>query len=160
MSITLGLLLALVFNELSFQFLRSDETRSPQVIELVIPPGTAEQVAQGNDSLLLPTTMTFVVGDVLLVHNNDRVNHQLGPMFIPAGSSASLTFDTIQHYAYVCSFQTERYLGLDVRQPLTLGIRLLGTLFAGLPLGALIAIYSLGARPLTPKNNLQTQPES
>lgn len=163
-SIALGLILALIFNELSFQFLRSGETRSPQVIEFVIPPGTAERVAQGEDSLALPTTMTFVVGDVLLVRNDDSVSHQLGPIFIPAGSSASLTFDTVQSYAYVCSFQTERYLDLDVRQPLTLGTRLLGTLFAGLPLGALLALYSMLVWPLkrgvpAPKNDLQTQPE-
>jgi hypothetical protein len=146
-SILAGLALALVFNELTFRFLRTEEARGPQVIELVIPPGTAELVARGEDSPSIPADMLFVVGDTLVVRNNDDINHQLGPLFIPAGSSASLTFDTVQDYAYACSFQTGRYLGLDVREPLTIETRILGTLFAGLPLGALLALYSLVAWP-------------
>ncbi len=153
-SVLLGLLLALAFNELTYRFLRSEERRAPQTVELVIPPGTAERVARGEDSLSLPDDMTFVVGDTLVVRNQDSVNHQLGPMFIPAGSSASLTFDTVQNYTYACSFQTGRYLGLDVREPLTLGTRLLGAVFAGLPLGALLALYSLIAWPMKKKGQV------
>lgn len=147
-SVVVGLILALVFNELTFRFLRTEAARGPQVIELVIPPGTADLVARGEDNLSIPADMTFVVGDTLVVRNQDDVNHQLGPLYIPAGSSASLTFDAVQNYAYACSFQTGRYLGLDVREPLTPGTRLLGTLFAGLPLGALLALYSLVAWPI------------
>ena len=34
--------------------------------------------------------MSFVVGDTLVVKNEDSVEHQLGPLWIPAGSSASM----------------------------------------------------------------------
>lgn len=150
-SVILGLTLALAFNELTYRFLRTEEVRAPQVIELVIPPGTAERVARGEETPAIPADMTFVVGDTLVVRNKDDINHQLGPLYIPAGSTASLSFDTVQNYAYVCSFQTGRYLGLDVREPLTLGTRLLGAFFAGLPLGALLALYSLIAWPIKKK---------
>jgi len=155
-SILLGLALALAFNELTYRFLRSDERRTPQVIELVIPLGTAERVARGEDSLSLPADIAFVVGDTLVVRNEDSVTHQLGPVFIPAGSSASLTFDKVQNYAYACSFQTERYLDLNVREPLTFETRLLGAVFAGLPLGALLALYSLVAWPIEKKRHAKS----
>jgi hypothetical protein len=44
--------------------------------------------------------------------------------------------------AYECSFQPGSYVGLDVREPLTLWTRIYGILFAGLPMGILIALYA------------------
>jgi hypothetical protein len=87
--------------------------------------------------------MTFVVGDTLVVVNQDEVDHQLGPLWIPAGTSASLNLDKEENYAMDCSFQPGKVFGMDVRQPVTLGTRVTGMLFAGLPLGALFAIYSI-----------------
>jgi hypothetical protein len=86
--------------------------------------------------------MIFVVGDLLIVKNEDVVDHQMGPLWIPAGASAHLQLSTEENLAYECSFQTSKYIGLDVREPVTFGTRLYGILFAGLPLGVLIAIYS------------------
>ena len=87
--------------------------------------------------------MTFVVGDTFVVVNQDEVDHQLGPLWIPPGTSASLNLDTEQNYAYECSFQSTKIFGLDVREPVTLGTRLTGIFFSGLPLGALFSVYSI-----------------
>lgn len=141
-STLIGLAIGLAISEVSFYFLQ-ETTRPPAVIELVIPQGTAERIARGEAPPSIPASMTFVLGDTLLVRNNDAVDHELGPLWIPAGSSASLTFNTAASYAYDCSFQLGNYIGLDVREPLTLSTRLYGILFAGLPLGGLIALYSL-----------------
>jgi hypothetical protein len=46
----------------------------------------------------------------------------------------------------MCSFQTDKYFGLDVHEPVTLGTRVVGILTAGLPLGILIALYAVFAR--------------
>ena len=86
--------------------------------------------------------MTFVVGDTLVVNNQDTVDHQLGPLWIPAGTSASLNLDAEQNYILDCSFQPTKFLGIDVLQPVTVGTRITGILFAGFPLGALFAVYS------------------
>ncbi len=64
--------------------------------------------------------MTFVVGDTLVVVNQDSVDHQLGPLWIPPGTSASLNLDTEQNYAFQCSFQPTKVFGLDVHEPVTL----------------------------------------
>lgn len=138
----LGILLGAVTMEIAYQLLKRDN-RAPQEIELVIPAGTAESIAQGQIPPSIPDDMTFVIGDTLVVVNQDEVDHQLGPLWIPSGTSASLHLDTEQNYAFECSFQPTKVFGVDVLQPVTIGTRLVGMLFAGLPLGALFAVYGV-----------------
>ena len=140
-SLLFGLLLGVVIAEISFLLLH-ETARAPQEITLVIPKGTAEQVARGEQPPTIPENMVFVVGDTLLVHNEDIVDHKLGPLFIPAKSSAHLSLDTEESLAYECSFQTSKYFGLDVQEALTAGTRVFGILEVGLPLGILFALYS------------------
>lgn len=142
----MGVLVAAVTTEISYQVLKR-ENREPQKIELVIPAGTAQEVANGHTPPTIPDDMNFVVGDRLVVVNQDEVDHQLGPLWIPAGTSASLNLDTEENYILECSFQPTKFLGIDVLQPVTLGTRLTGILFAGFPLGALFAVYSILLMP-------------
>ena len=142
LSMLLGIILAAITTEVSYQVLKR-ENREPQRVELIIPPGTAASIARGEAPPSLPEDMTFVVGDTFVVVNQDEVDHQLGPLWIPSGTSASLNLDTEQNYVLECSFQTTKIFGLDVRQPVTLGTRIVGILFAGLPLGALFSVYSI-----------------
>jgi hypothetical protein len=147
----LGLLLAWVMNELTFLYLKSSFNRAPETIELVIPAGTAEHIAQGLEAPSIPQNMIFVVGDTLLVRNQDSASHRLGPLWIPAGTSARMIFSVPGNLAYVCSFQTDKYLGLEVHEPVTLSTRMVGVLTAGLPLGILIALYVIFAGPPRPR---------
>jgi hypothetical protein len=140
-SLAVGLLIGAAISEIPFLFLR-ETARPPQEVVLTIPPGTAEQVARGEQPPTIPTDMIFVVGDVLVVNNEDTVDHKLGSLWIPAKSSAQLALGQEENLAYECSFQPGNYFGLDVREALTLGTRIYGILFAGLPMGVLIALYS------------------
>jgi hypothetical protein len=145
-SFLLGLLVAAVTTEIAYQVLKR-ENREPQNVELVIPAGTAQNIANGQTPPGIPEDMTFVVGDTLVVVNQDEVDHQLGPLWIPAGTSASLNLDAEENYIMECSFQATKFLGMDVLQPVTLSTRLTGILFAGFPLGALFAVYSILLAP-------------
>lgn len=138
----MGIVIGIILNEVTFFFLR-DTARAPKIIEIVIPKGTAERVARGEAPPTIPDSMTFVIGDTLMVKNDDTADHELGPLWIPAGSSASLLLNTIQSYALTCSFQPGKYFGLDVHEALTFGTRVYGILYSGIPLGGLIALYSL-----------------
>lgn len=140
-SLLVGLLLGVAISEIPFIFLQ-ETARPPQEMTLTIPPGTADQVARGEQPPTIPTDMVFVVGDVLIIRNEDTVDHKLGSLWIPAQSSAQLALGQEENLAYECSFQPGNYFGLDVREALTLGTRIYGILFAGLPLGVLIALYS------------------
>jgi hypothetical protein len=141
-AILLGVILAGITTEISYRVLKR-ENREPQRVELVIPAGTAESVAKGKVPPSIPEDMNFVVGDTLVVVNQDEVDHQLGPLWIPPGTSASLNLDTEQNFIFQCSFQPTKVFGLDVKEPVTLGTRITGMLFAGFPLGALFAVYSV-----------------
>jgi hypothetical protein len=141
-SLLVGLLIGVAINEFSFLFLR-ETTRPPKEIILTIPLGTAEQVARGEQPPSIPENMTFVAGDTLTIKNDDRVDHKLGTLWIPANSSAQMSLGQVENLAFECSFQPGNYLGLDVHEPLTAGTRLFGILYSGLPLGILIALYSL-----------------
>lgn len=149
LSLGIGLLLGVAISEVTFVFVKKT-ARPPAEIELVIPAGTAERVARGEQPPSIPESLSFVVGDRLTVRNEDAADHQLGPLWIPAGTSASLQLSAVDSYAYACSFQPSKYIGLDVHEPLTLGTRLQGILFTGIPLGVLLALYSLILPPRRP----------
>ncbi len=132
-----------VISEGSYQMLREDKRETPQRIQLVIPAGTAERVKAGESSPSLPERMDFLAGDVLVVKNEDAVSHQLGPLWVPPGQSASLNLENAQLYSLSCSFQPTQYLGLDVRQRTTAAIRFEGAMAIALPTGVLLWLYTL-----------------
>lgn len=150
-SMLIGVLIGIAVGEIPFIFQR-ETARQPKSITITIPPGTAERVALGEKPPTIPENMIFVVGDVLVVENNDSADHKLGPLWIPAHSSAQLALSQKENLAYECSFQPGKYFGLDVREPLTIGTRIYGILYAGIPLGILIALYSF-AVPSKKKEN-------
>ena len=150
-AVGLGFLIGVILSELPFLFLR-ETARPPEEIHLTIPTGTAEMVSRGEQPPSIPENMVFVVGDMLIVDNQDTVDHKLGPLWIPAHSSAHLSLDTEESLLFECSFQSSNYLGLDVHQPLTLGTRLYGISFIGLPMAILIALYSFIIPPKKKEN--------
>lgn len=141
-SLVIGMILGVAISEVPFIFLQ-ETARAPKEITLVIPNGTAELVARGEQPPTIPDNMSFVVGDTLIVKNEDVTDHKLGPLWIPANSSAQLSLDLQQSFAFECSFQPGKYLGLEVNEPLTTATRVFGMLYVGTPLGILLALYSL-----------------
>jgi hypothetical protein len=137
-----------VFNEVTYQFQREASDRAPQTINLLIPEGTADRVAAGDPVPAIPDEMVFVLGDTLQVINHDRVDHQLGPVWVPAGSTASLVMKAVENYAYSCSFQTNRVMGIDVRQPTTNNTRLTALFIAGPTTAVLLFLYTLVIFPI------------
>ena len=146
-SMLAGLLIGVVVSELSFYLLNDGSTRAPKQVLIDISAGTAVRVARGEADPSLPASMTFVVGDTLTVTNHDSASHQLGPLFIPAGSSASMNLASENGYHLLCSFEPSKYLDLSVQSPLTLTTRIVGILEAGLNVGFLIAVYAVFAIP-------------
>jgi hypothetical protein len=152
LSVISGLAIGLIISEVSFRS-QSNLSRSPGTVELVIPAGTAEKSNQGIS--LIPAGMTFVQGDVLVVHNYDNVTHTLGELFIPAGSTATMALNQPGNLVLSCSFRPGKTFGLDVRESLTLGTRLEGIILAGVPLAVLLGLYSLVVWPI---NSVKAHP--
>lgn len=136
-----GVIVAALMTEVAY-FLLKTENREPTLIEIQIPAGTAQLMREGKDPEILTNDMRFVVGDTLKVINNDDENHQLGPLYIPANSSASLKLETEENLIVECSFQSTKYVGLTIQEPVTWWTRVKGYFFSGFPLGMLFAVYS------------------
>jgi hypothetical protein len=151
LSLLLGLVIGAAVSEIPFLFLR-ETARSPREIVLTIPAGTSQKIARGEASPSIPQNMTFVVGDTLVVKNEDSTDHKLGPLWIPANSSAQLSLDQEENLAYECSFQPGKYFGLDVREPLTPRTRVYGIIYVAFPMAILIALYSFVVVPKTKEN--------
>ena len=143
-----SLVLVGVGSELAFRLLKDRFDRPPETITLTIPYGTAVKVAAGLEEPTIPGEMSFVVGDTLLVYNDDDQAHELGPLYIPAGASASLVMDDESLFEVTCSFRPSRYLGLEVHEATTLNIRLIGITYVSPATALLIFIYSLALKPI------------
>jgi hypothetical protein len=83
-----------------------------------------------------------------VVKNEDDVDHQLGELWIPAKTSASLLMEVPERLAYSCSFQPSQYLGLVVKQPTTWMTRLIAIGLAVPATTAILFLYSLVIRPI------------
>jgi len=151
-SIGIGLLLGLIVSEGSFYLQRTQLDRKPDQFELVVPPGTSDRIKAGLPVPSLPDDMTFVEGDVILVKNEDAVDHQLGPIWVPAGATGRLTLEKPNTYTLACSFIPSQRLGLEVRPRVTAEIRIQGLLAVAAPTSVLVWLYMIVIAPL-PKLN-------
>lgn len=135
-------------NEGAHWLLKENTDRKPMTVEIDIPEGTAEKVEKGEEVPSIPEELVFVVGDRLQVNNHDSVDHELGPLYIPAGSSASLLMENEQQYVLGCSFQPSRYLGFDVRARTTARSRLQAFGLSAPPTAMFFFVYSLLVYPI------------
>lgn len=147
----ISLVLVLAGSELAYKFVKDVGDRSPEVVELVIPPGTAARVEAGEPVPSIPEEMVFVAGDTLLVRNEDQVAHQLGPLWVPARTGASLVLGKPERMAYSCSFQPSKYLDLNVRPPITLATRIAALSLTVPPTTMFLFLYSIIIWPLRPR---------
>lgn len=146
--LVISTLLVFIISEAGIRLQNESSARAPQTVELTIPSGTASKVEAGLEPPGIPDEMSFVLGDVLLVHNKDVVGHSLGPLLIPPGTNASMPLDQAENLALSCSFTASNYLGLDVKPPTTLNTRLVALAFAVPPTTAMLYVYSLLTFPL------------
>jgi hypothetical protein len=144
LGILAGIILAYLISEISYRLLNNKETlqREPQQVELVVPYGTAQRIIDGQSVPGIPSDLVFVVGDVLVVKNEDVVAHQIGPLWVPSKTSGVLSLDQADSFSYECSFEPSKYLGLDVRERVTTAARLQGLLAIALPSGMMLGVYS------------------
>lgn len=147
----ISIILVWAVSEAAFQLQKGENDRAPELVELVIPAGTAQKVAAGEKVPEIPQELVFVVGDTLLVRNEDSAAHQLGPLWVPAGTTASLLLEKAERTAYSCSFQNTQYLGLLVEPSTTTGTRVAALALAAPATAMFLFIYSLAIWPIEPR---------
>jgi len=143
-------LVALV-SEVTFRLQKGKNDRAPQVVQLVIPNGTAKDLGEGKTDVTFPDELVFVVGDTLVVKNEDVAPHKFGPLLIPALSSASLKLDKANRTSYACSFVPSQFMGLDVRPAAGLSARFTAVWLAAPATAGFLFAYSLVLFPIKPR---------
>lgn len=125
--------------------------REPRTQELVIPEGTAAGVQEGDDPVDIPPTLSFVAGDVLVLRNEDGVEHRVGPYLVPPGGSTRIALSPSGSGSFLCTIHPSGRLLLDV-QPRGLDLRLtvVPTLLLGPALGAVVVLIRRVMRALGP----------
>lgn len=155
--VTFFIAFAFVFgiSELAHIINKEQTDRIPEIIEFVIPAGTAKKIAAGEQVAIIPSGLTFVIGDTLSIKNEDTVNHELGPLYIPTGSSASLVMEDANKYTLGCSFQTSKYFNFDVRTRTTFESRITALMLATPPTTVFLFLYSILIFPA--KRNIENK---
>ena len=148
----ISLLAVGVISEVTFRMQKDENDRPPQLVQLIIPEGTGEELAAGEPSVTFPEEMVFVVGDTLVVKNEDISTHRFGPLLVPAKTSATLKLDKPDRSSYSCTFVPSQYIGLDVRPQTGWMARFQALWLAAPATAAFLFAYSLVLVPLQPRN--------
>ena len=146
-----AILLVLLISEGFYFLIHNESERSPETIEITIPAGTADQIAAGGSGPEIPNKV-FVVGDKLVVHNLDSSSHELGPIWVPPGTSGSLILGEANDFIFNCSFQSTKFLGLTVREATTWTSRLSALWYGTPPIWMFLLVYSFVLFPLKPQD--------
>lgn len=120
-----------------------------RTVELVIPEGTATQIAAGEAVSAIPDELTLRRGDRLMIVNEDIVVHEVGTALAPPGRSTRVEVSDRflgRDGRLVCSIHPSGAIGLsNVARPPLLAT-LVPSLIAGVPLSLalLLAILIAG----------------
>lgn len=88
--------------------------REPELRTLVIPEGTSEAIAAGDNPLEIPSTWSFLADDTLRLVNDDSVDHWLGRFFVPAATTREYTLQPTIGGSLVCSLHPAGAITIDV----------------------------------------------
>ncbi len=131
-----------VFGLIAWMVFSEHLARPPQRIEYVIPLGAAARVAAGEAIPSIPASAVFLVGDVLVVNNQDQADHQLGPFWIPSGTAIAIPFERPSAINYLCTIHPSGSVAFQVRSRDSLERIALPTLLFGLPLGGVLGLIT------------------
>jgi hypothetical protein len=127
---------------LAWYILADGVLRGPMRVEYVIPQGASKRIAAGESIDTIPAQALFIVGDELVLNNQDEVNHQVGPFWIPAKSALVIPLDRENSFNYLCTIHPSGAIGLEVRPQNSLLLTLLPTLLLGVPIGISLSVIA------------------
>lgn len=84
----------------------SDDSTSVAAItrHVVIPEGTADDIAKGKNIKLIPDVLKVNQGDRLVITNHDVVTHALGPYVVRAGEELEIHYTQVGVFPGPCTF--------------------------------------------------------
>jgi hypothetical protein len=104
--------------------------------ELVIPAGTGDLIAAGENPLDIPPQWDFLAGDTLVLLNEDDIDHWIGQWYVAASDRTSIELQPVYAGVLVCSVHPDGEIAIVV-EPSGFDWRLptFPALLLGVPLG-------------------------
>jgi hypothetical protein len=81
---------------------------------IVIPAGTAERLAAGEDVALIPDDLRFRVRDRLVMVNHDVTTHRVGPFAVAPGERLEKRFSEVATIEGFCSLHASGRITIEV----------------------------------------------
>ena len=122
--------------------------RDPETHTLVIPDGTSELIAAGENPLSIPATWGFLADDTLELVNHDRVGHRFGRYFVPPSTTRAYTLQPAFGGSLACSLHPAGEITIDVELR-TFNWR--ATIFPTLVLGPMVGLVLAGVTSVVGK---------
>jgi plastocyanin len=76
--------------------------REGETLEFVVPAGTGDRLAMGETVTIMPSELTFRVGDTIRIRNEDRFPQSVGPYLVAAGEVFELKYGSPGTYEGYC----------------------------------------------------------
>jgi hypothetical protein len=80
----------------------------------VIPDGTAARLAAGEDVNVMPADLNLRLDDRLVVINNDRAMHRVGPFTVAPGDRLERRFVEAATITGFCSLHPNGEINIDI----------------------------------------------
>ncbi len=91
-------------------------TAEEPTFEFVIPAGSGDRIARGEALDILPAEMNTKIGETILIANEDKVAHVLGPWFVGPGETLKQRFVTAGVFSGFCSVHPEENFTVNVAE--------------------------------------------
>lgn len=88
-----------------------------QVHEFVIPEGTYERAAAGEDVGVIPAELEVEVGDRIRIVNEDGVGQTIGPYYVGPQSTLEQEFKTAGVLEGMCTAHPDGSIRIVVKDP-------------------------------------------
>jgi len=112
-SLALGFLLGTLLTVVAWTSFGVDQVAPPKDVSLVIPRGTADDIAAGRPASL-PSEVRLVSGDRLVLDNQDIVVHTLGGWQVNPGQALTIVAEAAAVNVFACTIHPSGSLGLIV----------------------------------------------
>jgi hypothetical protein len=86
----------------------------PDEKTVIIPAGTAERIASGEDVDIIPADLEFRLRDRLVVVNNDSASHQIGPFVVPPSDRLETVFSEAATVDGYCSLHSSGRITIHI----------------------------------------------
>lgn len=92
----------------------TEGARPAEIHTLIIPEGSNELIARGENPLKIPSNWAFLADDTLKLVNDDSVEHWIGSFFVPANTTREYTLQPSFGGSLLCSLHPQGAITIDV----------------------------------------------